>query len=388
MARKKAICPDFEPVSGGGSAPRCKAQHICENFCFVEKCDPTGAQKPGLHEYDISSDCKKTNETWKDDTGATLDLTLVTIVACVATPPTPTPEPPVPPTPVTLDGQDCEGAALPATGLPGQLTQIIQAPGQVLSVRMCSDDAADFELACGIDPATEHQIQTAYKIVNGEFVLINRWDVVTGLAWTGDATTLEGCGGAGVESDPEVFCDGTNTFYRWFVKKNGVPTGVTYDTDFNAAPYAASSPVTQGACQFDNELIPTISSAFGSDLSTLLPGKNISIQKPDCCAIKVNTSAGSFIVTRKMTGYSTGDFCNDVTVTSVELLSGATCSLDDIVFTTTGCTLVPIVPLECCDGTQADAFDADDATPCDLGPDAFDDGMSATCAATYPDSFE
>ena len=244
MARKK-ICPDFEPTGGGGAAPACKAGHYCENFCFVEKCDPTGAQKAGLYEYDLDSTCKKTNEAWRDADGATIDMSLVTKVTCVVAPPT-TPEDP--PTPITLDGQDCDGAANPATGNPGELVQIVQAPGQVLSVRFCSDDAADFELACGVDPATGHQVQTAYKIVSGAFVLIARWDVVTGAAWTGDASTLEGCGGSPLESDPQVMCDNGVEFLRWIVKKNGNPTGVKYDTTSTGAAYTASGAETFGAC--------------------------------------------------------------------------------------------------------------------------------------------
>ena len=584
MARKK-ICPDFEPVEGGGSAPRCKAQHVCENFCFVEKCDPTGAQKAGLHEYDIDANCAKTNETWKDVDGATLDLALITIVACVIAAPVPPVEPTVPPAPITLDGQDCDGAANPATGMPGELVQIVQAPGQVLSVRFCSDDAADFELACGIDPTNDHQIQTAYKIVNGEFVLISRWDVVTGLAWTGDASTLNACGGSGLESDADDVCVEGTSLRRWTVKKDGVPTGDLYYTDstgaifdvpstavvvlgscvtncatlpiqdcngtiygyaFDASSAAAAlatvaledcdgvvygyifdsagaghtkpvyegcapdpevlvgyaadigcatdkvqesdrvdvcvdgvsrvqwvvkengvptglvyytdadgqlvevasgagvtlgscdsadfelscgvdpdtghtiqtaykivagqfvvinrwdvvsglawtgdaatlescngvtqesdprevcvggvnltqwvvmeagmptgtvfytnnagqivevapgAEVTLGACPVIREIelcLPTISSAFGNDLSSLLAGQSISIQKSNCCAIKVKTSAGDFIVSKDMTGYSTGDFNCPVTVDSIEILSG-TCSLADIVVTT------------------------------------------------------
>lgn len=78
---------------------------------------------------------------------------------------------------------------------------------------------------------------------------------------------------------------------------------------------------------------PTISSAPGDTLAGLLPGTSISVQKNSCCAIKVSTSAGDFIVSKEVTGYSTGDFKCDVTVTGVEVLSG-TCSLSDVIVTT------------------------------------------------------
>ena len=246
-------------------------------------------------------------------------------------------EPPVV-VPITLDGQDCDGAALPATGNPGELVQIVQAPGQVLSVRMCSDDAADFELACGVDPDTGHTIQTAYKIVAGQFVVINRWDVVSGLAWTGDAATLESCNGVTQESDPREVCVGGVNLTQWVVMEAGMPTGTVFYTN-NAGQIVEVAPgaeVTLGACPVIREIelcLPTISSAFGNDLSSLLAGQSISIQKNNCCAIKVKTSAGDFIVSKDMTGYSTGDFNCPVTVDSIEILSG-TCSLADIVVTT------------------------------------------------------
>lgn len=41
----------------------------------------------------------------------------------------------------------------------------------------------------------------------------------------------------------------------------------------------------------------------------------------------------------------------------------------------------------CCDGTQGDAFDAVDATPCDNGTDAFEPA-SASCPVTPADAFE
>lgn len=238
--------------------------------------------------------------------------------------------------PITLDGQDCAGVAKPATGNPGELVQIVQAPGQVLSVRFCSDDNADFELACGIDPDTGHTIQTAYKIVAGQFVVINRWDVNTGAAWTGDANTLASCSGVTQESDPREVCVGGTALTQWVVMEAGLPTGTVFYTNNSGqlVEVAPGAEVTLGACvQADNPCIPSISSAPANALTGLLAGRSISIQKSNCCSIKVKTSAGDFIVSKDFTGYSTGDFNCDVTVESVEILSG-TCSLADIIVTT------------------------------------------------------
>lgn len=238
-----------------------------------------------------------------------------------------------PPTPITLDGTACDGTALPAAGNSGELVQVVQPPGQVFSVRFCSDDNSDFELSCGIDPDTGHTVQTAYKIVNGTFELIKRWDVVTGAEWTGDPATLESCAGTKLESEQELFCDSGVPFLRWYVIEDGMPTGAYVDTDFSGASYTVTNPaaVTKGECVAACN--PTISSAFADDLSTLLPGTSISIQKNNCCSIKVSTSAGDFIVSKDAAGYSTGDFDCEVTVTGVAVLSG-TCDLADVIVTT------------------------------------------------------
>lgn len=231
---------------------------------------------------------------------------------------------------ITIDGQDCAGAPVSVTGQAGSLTSVVQAPGTVFSVKLCEEDR-DFELACGKDPATGHDIQTAYKITNGDFVLIKRWDVVTGAEWTGDPSTLEGCGGTKYEAEKQLMCDNGTEFLRWFVLKNGLPTGQFVDTDFAGATYTPTGTVSHGACVV--ACAPSISSSTADALGSLLPGHSVSIQKDNCCALKVTTSAGSFIVSKDFTGYSTGDFDCTVTVTAVEVLSG-TCSLADVIVTT------------------------------------------------------
>jgi hypothetical protein len=186
-----------------------------------------------------------------------------------------------------------------------------------------------------VDPDTGHQVQTAYKIVAGEFVLIKRWDTVTGTEWTGDPATLEGCGGKPLEAEQELFCDNGVEFLRWFTIEAGVPTGQYVDTDFTGALYTVTDEanVKRGACVPAVVCEPTISSAPASTLAGLLPGTSVSIQKGNCCSLKVNTSAGSFIVSKDVTGYSTSNFNCPVTVTSVEILSGS-CNLADVIVTT------------------------------------------------------
>jgi hypothetical protein len=243
-------------------------------------------------------------------------------------------DPPPPPTPITLDGTDCEGETLPATGLPGELVQVVQPPGQVFNVRFC-EPQSDVETVTLCDPSNDHQIVFQYDMSTVPPTLLSAFDMMTGAVFTGDPATLEVCGNAAVESDPQEMCDNGVQFIRWFVMKKGVPTGVHYDTDKAGAAYTVTNEaaVTFGKCVAVEVCEPTISSAPGNALGTLLPGSSVSIQKSNCCVLKVTTSAGSFIVSKDVTGYSTGDFKCMVTVTAVEILSGA-CNLADVIVTT------------------------------------------------------
>lgn len=78
---------------------------------------------------------------------------------------------------------------------------------------------------------------------------------------------------------------------------------------------------------------PTVSGASGNALGGLLPGNNISIQKPACCLVEVVTSAGSFRVTKGLIAYSLPEFACPVTVTAVNILSG-NCTAASVVVTT------------------------------------------------------
>lgn len=226
---------------------------------------------------------------------------------------------------IELEGQDCAGESLPATGKPGELVQVVQAPGQVLTVRICEDDR-DFELSCGIDPETGHQVQTAYRIVNGEFELIKRWDTVTGLEWTGDPATLEGCGGKPLESEQELFCDAGTEFFRWYVIEDGEPTGQYIDTDFAGAPYTVTDEagIKRGACVAESE--NSVSSVTGNDLSGLEPGTSFAVYKNECCSLKLTTSIGTIIIPKTATAYSTQIFKTAFTIDAVEVVDG-TCDL-------------------------------------------------------------
>jgi hypothetical protein len=75
--------------------------------------------------------------------------------------------------------------------------------------------------------------------------------------------------------------------------------------------------------------LPSISDAFGNDLSTLLAGNSFTITKPDCCKIRIVTSIGTFTLRDKETFYSTDNYDKPFTIISVTILEG-NCTLDNI----------------------------------------------------------
>lgn len=157
-----------------------------------------------------------------------------------------------PPVPITLEGQDCAGDAVEVTGLPGQLTHVVQAPGTVFDIRFCDDAASrDWELIKRCTPDTGAEILFQWDVKTNPPTLLSATNLQTGEPYTGDGTELVTCIGPQLESDPVDMCDNGVTFIRWVVKKDGVPTGVKYDTDLAGAVYAVTSEagVVAGKCE-------------------------------------------------------------------------------------------------------------------------------------------
>lgn len=325
----------------GGAAPACTACAVTEDWCYRLATDSASVIRAGKHTYDRDESCNITNEKWLGDDGAEIDRCTVPVTELLcgggggggSTPSEDVcPCPGV--TPLTLTGEDCDGAAVSVAGFIGTHQTVVQAAGTVFTVKMCPT-GGDRELVKRCDPVTGAEILFQWDVSVSPPVLLSAVDLTTGAVFTGDPNTLVSCGGSGLESDPKLMCDSGTEFLRWYVKKDGEPTGVTFDTDLAGATYSVTDPaaVSFGSCVAASVCAPTISSAPADTLTGLLPGTSISIQKNNCCAIKVSTSVGDFIVSKDVTGYSTGDFGCDVTVSGVTLLSG-TCELADIVVTT------------------------------------------------------
>ena len=158
--------------------------------------------------------------------------------------------PSAPPVPITLDGQDCDGATVPATGMPGQLVQVVQPPGQVLKVQLC-DAPKDIEKVVLCDKNTGHKVAVISDLTDPLAPVVTTWDLNAAAPWVGSMANLEACPGVEMESDQVEMCDNGVTFLRWVVKSNGEPTGDKFDTDMALQPYtvANESAVKVGKCE-------------------------------------------------------------------------------------------------------------------------------------------
>lgn len=90
------------------------------------------------------------------------------------------------------------------------------------------------------------------------------YNLVTWAVWTGDPETeLVQCPSISndIESDKVAMCDNDATpdpvtFFRWYVKDNGEPTGVYFDTDKQWQVYVpVSTDPTAGYCRLDNPFV-------------------------------------------------------------------------------------------------------------------------------------
>lgn len=319
----------LQPTTTGGAAPSFVPGDKIEAWCYLNPGEVNPMQ--GKHTWTVNADGSISNDVYLGVDGAPIDPTTVQATACL--PCGCAGVPPTPPAPLSLTGQDCDGNHVTVEGAVGSLTSVVQAAGTVFKVQLC-EPLKDVEKVILCDnKGTGHKVAVISDLTNPLAPVVTTWDLHTGAPWQGDIADLETCADTDLESDPVEMCDAGTTFLRWIVKKNGQPTGEKYDTTLAGAPYTVTNEaaLTAGQCQL--ACLPTISSAPADNLAGLLPGTSISIQKGSCCALQVATTAGNFIVSKAVTGYSTADFKCPVEVTAVTVLSG-TCDLADVIVTT------------------------------------------------------
>jgi hypothetical protein len=282
---KKNNCPT--PVRReGGAAPSCKACSVAEDWCYRLADDPSGTVRKGKHTYDRDEDCARTNEKWIGDAGSEIDrctVPLTELLCSVADSGGEGGGGVLPPSPITLEGQNCAGEATPATGLSGQIMQVVVKPGQAIPVYFCE----------GSTPG-------------------------------GGGTS------SGLESDDDDVCVDGEFLRRHIVKKDGKPTGVVWYTDQSTGALVSPPPgavLVPGKCE--TAPVQSVSSATANNLSGLLPGTSFSFLKTAACDVRVTTSVGSFIIPADATSYCTQTFKAPFAVTGLEVVDG-TCDLSTI----------------------------------------------------------
>lgn len=135
--------------------------------------------------------------------------------------------------------------------------------------------------------------------------------------------------------EKESICVDGNTYTKVFVfdkTGDGSPNLVSIfwlDETDTVVPTPDPLLINNSNCNTVETCLPSISEAYGNDLSTLLPSHNFSIQKPDCCVVKVTTNVGVFSVQKGVGFYNTSDFKCPISITEVEILSGS-CTLDKV----------------------------------------------------------
>jgi hypothetical protein len=233
------------------------------------------------------------------------------------------------PTTVSASSLNCEGeiSSIEASSI----VQTIPHPSSVQLVKLCSSSTRDPEVVC---------------ISNDDgLTVVSGWEVFD-ISESGITSTLYLNGvdvtatykvvpcGIKVKYDYEVveICIDGKTWTKTYVYD---PTSVTPTLvsilwlDENDDPQPAPSPDLINNENCVAATTPSISDAFGDDLSTLLPGNSFTVTKPDCCKIQIVTSIGTFTLREKETFYSTDKYDSAFTIDSVNILEG-TCTLDSI----------------------------------------------------------
>jgi hypothetical protein len=222
---------------------------------------------------------------------------------------------------------DCDGNSLQLSGV-----QTIPHPSAVQLVKICPSANRDPEVVCISN--------------DGGVTVVSGWEVFN-ISETGVVTSTLYLNGVDVSATYQVVPCGIKAKYDYEIEKvcvDGRQWTKTYVYDPSSVnPTLVSilwldhtdTPTTAPDIALINNAncipacIPVISEAYGIDISTLQPSHNFSIQKPDCCVVRVTTSAGTFTVQKGVGFYNTSDFYCLITITAVEILSG-TCELDKI----------------------------------------------------------
>ena len=153
---------------------------------------------------------------------------------------------PIPPA-IDVDSLLCGGATETVSVKDEALTQVYLA-GQSDAIPVCVVNDKDVASAqkCDVNTGNTILIRSVFDDDTNTWENPTYFDLITGTAWAGNpATDLTECDSNTLESDKIVLCDDNGEFYRWIVKDNGEPTGVSYDTTISGVLYTPVGAVVE-----------------------------------------------------------------------------------------------------------------------------------------------
>jgi hypothetical protein len=162
---------------------------------------------------------------------------------------------------VTLTGHDCNDTALPAVGVSGQLVEIVQRPGQVLSVKMCTPSDFDREVSVLCDPANSFapvNLVTLWptNAVPGTPPTVEAYNP-NGTAYAGAIGSLVKCPGETIDTVSERWCDNGVPYERISFYDVSVTPAVLVSTmwrDNSGAVVAAPATGSLGECVVERKV--------------------------------------------------------------------------------------------------------------------------------------
>lgn len=155
--------------------------------------------------------------------------------------------------------------------------------------------------------------------------------LTTGAAYTGAMTDLVTCGST-TEADPRTMCDGGTTFLRFFVMKDGEPTGVTFDRTLSGAPYTVTDEAGLSVGNCIAQTTQAMSSVSAAAFTDPVECTSFAVVKPDCCDVQVQTSIGVITIPADVTSYATQAYKDPFSVTAATA-TGSGCDPADVSLT-------------------------------------------------------
>lgn len=135
--------------------------------------------------------------------------------------------------------------------------------GVTAPIPVCIQGEKDFEQVYKCDLVTGNTILIRTVLNHDTNLFVTTYyDLVLGVDWVGNPADLTECTSNTLESDKVKLCDDNGEFYRWFVKDNGEPTGVSYDTDLSGAPYVPVGAVVE--CSDSGDIVECTTTTGGN----------------------------------------------------------------------------------------------------------------------------